>query len=229
MTVVEKLEQVERVIKMLRLEKCADTPLGDTSKRGVSGGERKRTNVANELLVNPSLIMLDEPTSGLDSRTAYELVVTLKALAQSGRTVLSSIHQPSSEVMHLFGSLVLMVDGHTVYAGAASKAISHFEQVGYGCPGWTNPADFYLMLLVNDGEDAPRNRLITAWEGTEKVAVEHLEIVTGDVCEEDETAMVEASYLWHGESYAVSYVEQLRVLFDRSMKTRWGTLVTNKA
>ena len=80
---------MESAIAMLRLEKCADSPIGGNGVRGVSGGERKRCSIANELLTNPSVIFLDEPTSGLDSRTAYELIVNLQALASSGVPILS--------------------------------------------------------------------------------------------------------------------------------------------
>merc|ERR1719261_723206 len=65
----EKIEEVDKVIKLLRLERCADTPI-----QLVSGGERKRTNIGTELLINPSIIMLDEPTSGLDSTSAVALM-----------------------------------------------------------------------------------------------------------------------------------------------------------
>ena len=211
---------------MLRLDKCAGTQIGNSAVRGVSGGERKRTSVANELLVNPSVIMLDEPTSGLDSRTAYELIVTLQALAQSGRTVISSIHQPSSEVMHLFQSLMLMADGKVVYMGENTAAVNYFEKAGFPCPAWTNPADFYLTLLVSDGKDAPRNKLVTAWqENSERVAgsSEAVEVIVTD------HDAVEAQYLFDGEeSYATTYLEQLEVLFERSMRTRWETLVANE-
>ena len=66
--------------------------------RGVSGGEKKRTSVGVELLINPSMIFLDEPTTGLDSTTALNLIRFLNKLAEAGRTVVTTIHQPSSEI-----------------------------------------------------------------------------------------------------------------------------------
>jgi len=66
-------------------------------KKTISGGERKRTAIGVELITDPSLILLDEPTSGLDSFKALQIVKLLKKLADQGKTVISTIHQPSSE------------------------------------------------------------------------------------------------------------------------------------
>lgn len=71
------------------------------------------------MITNPSLILLDEPTSGLDSFKAIQIVRLLKKLARSGKTVISTIHQPSSEAFSLFDRLILMCDGHCVYQNQA--------------------------------------------------------------------------------------------------------------
>ena len=92
----ERERVVESIIKNLGLQKCRDTYIGDTRIRGVSGGEKKRTSIGLELLINPSIIFLDEPTTGLDSTTSLNLVRFLNKLAKKGRTVISTIHQPSS-------------------------------------------------------------------------------------------------------------------------------------
>lgn len=88
----ERKQRVEELITALNLNKCRNTMIGNQWVRGVSGGERKRTNIANELITNPSLIMLDEPTSGLDSFTAESLLATLQGIARQGRTIITTIH-----------------------------------------------------------------------------------------------------------------------------------------
>lgn len=94
----DKLDLVDKMLKDLGLEKCADTYIGDDMIRGVSGGEKKRTCVGIELIMKPKLIFLDEPTSGLDSYAAHNVVQRLKEMAHhDGCNVLCTIHQPSSE------------------------------------------------------------------------------------------------------------------------------------
>ena len=65
----DKLKQVENTMQLLNLTKCGDTIIGDNRVRGISGGERKRVNIASELLTDPSVILLDEPTSGLGKQS----------------------------------------------------------------------------------------------------------------------------------------------------------------
>lgn len=90
------MDRVDIILKQLRLIKCQNTKIGGPLVKGVSGGERKRTSIGVELITDPQLIFLDEPTTGLDSFTASSVVDTLRELARSGRTVISTIHQPNS-------------------------------------------------------------------------------------------------------------------------------------
>lgn len=95
-TRAEKKAKVDEMIEVLGLKKCADTYIGNELIRGVSGGEKKRTSIGVELLINPSILFLDEPTTGLDSTTALHVIQFLNKLAKHGRTIISTIHQPSS-------------------------------------------------------------------------------------------------------------------------------------
>lgn len=141
-----KAAAAEAVIAELGLAACADTVVGNAFVRGVSGGERKRVSIGHELLVNPSLLILDEPTSGLDSTAAARLVATLSALARKGRTVVMSVHQPSSRVYRMFDSVLLLAEGSCLYFGAGRDAMDYFASVGFA-PGFhVNPADFMLDL-----------------------------------------------------------------------------------
>lgn len=121
-------DQVKDIVKgtimEMGLEDCADRLIGNWHLRGISGGEKKRLSIALEILVRPRLLFLDEPTSGLDSASAFFVVQALKSVARDGRTVVSSIHQPSSEVFALFDDLFLLSGGETVYFGEAKDAIT---------------------------------------------------------------------------------------------------------
>ena len=123
MTIEEVNGIVEGTIIEMGLQECADRLIGNWHLRGISGGEKKRLSIALEILTRPCLLFLDEPTSGLDSASAFFVVQTLRNIAHDGRTVIASIHQPSSEVFALFDDLFLLSGGQTVYFGAAKLAI----------------------------------------------------------------------------------------------------------
>lgn len=84
--------RVHSLIKVLNLQSCQNTIIGSVTKKGVSGGERKRASIGYELITNPSLLILDEPTSGLDSSTAAKVISLLKKESQRGMTIITSIH-----------------------------------------------------------------------------------------------------------------------------------------
>eukprot|EP00164_Ancoracysta_twista_P001279 GFYU01001677.1.p1 GENE.GFYU01001677.1~~GFYU01001677.1.p1 ORF type:complete len:808 (-),score=215.27 GFYU01001677.1:64-2487(-) len=169
LTKQEKLSRVDDVLDMLNIRKCADTIVGNMFTRGISGGERKRLNIGCELLTNPSLLILDEPTSGLDSSTALTIIKTLNELAKAGRTIITSLHQPSSEMYDNFDKTMLLADGHTVYYGKADQATNYFASIGYPCSARYNPADFLISLVTSEDlfETEPiREKLIEAYANT---------------------------------------------------------------
>ncbi|KAM8851663.1 ATP-binding cassette sub-family G member 8 [Synchiropus picturatus] len=143
-------QRVDDVIAELRLRQCAQTRVGNDYVRGVSGGERRRVSIAVQLLWNPGILILDEPTSGLDSFTAHNLVITLSRLARGNRLVLLSVHQPRSDIFQLFDLVVLMSSGSAVYCGAARDMVPYFTSLGYPCPRYCNPSDFYVDLISVD-------------------------------------------------------------------------------
>ncbi|KQJ97270.1 ABC transporter G family member 11 [Brachypodium distachyon] len=150
MPMEEKRDLVEGTIVEMGLQDCADTVIGNWHLRGVSGGEKRRVSIALEILMRPRLLFLDEPTSGLDSASAFFVTQTLRGLARDGRTVIASIHQPSSEVFQLFDRLYLLSGGKTVYFGQASEACEFFAQAGFPCPALRNPSDHFLRCINAD-------------------------------------------------------------------------------
>ncbi|OMO59515.1 ABC transporter-like protein [Corchorus capsularis] len=142
----DKVSIAETVLSELGLSKCENTIIGNTFIRGISGGERKRVSIAHEMLINPSLLILDEPTSGLDSTAAHRLVSTLGSLAQKGKTIVTSMHQPSSRVYQMFDSVLVLSEGRSLYFGKPTEAMPYFESVGFTPSFPMNPADFLLDL-----------------------------------------------------------------------------------
>ncbi|KAL1220905.1 ABC transporter G family member 12 [Cardamine amara subsp. amara] len=142
---------VEGTIIELGLQDCADRVIGNWQSRGISGGEKKRLSVALEILTRPQILFLDEPTSGLDSASAFFVIQALRNIARDGgRTVVSSIHQPSSEVFALFDDLFLLSGGETVYFGETKFAVEFFAEAGFPCPKKRNPSDHFLRCINSD-------------------------------------------------------------------------------
>lgn len=142
----EKAQHVEKVISELGLSLCRNSMIGGPLFRGISGGEKKRVSIGQEMLIDPSLLLLDEPTSGLDSTTAQRILNTIKRLASGGRTVVTTIHQPSSRLYHMFDKVVLLSGGCPIYNGPASTALEYFSSVGFSTCMTVNPADLLLDL-----------------------------------------------------------------------------------
>jgi ABC-type multidrug transport system ATPase subunit/pSer/pThr/pTyr-binding forkhead associated (FHA) protein/ABC-type multidrug transport system permease subunit len=127
--------RIATVLADLGLTESAGTRIGNAERRGISGGQRKRVNVAMELLTDPPLLFLDEPTSGLSSEDALTLMQLLRRLADKGKTVILTIDQPSLDVYRLMDNLIVVgkdgtVDGGRVayYGPAFPDAITFFSE-----------------------------------------------------------------------------------------------------
>ncbi|XP_066372247.1 ABC transporter G family member 26-like isoform X2 [Miscanthus floridulus] len=149
----QKRDRVDAIITELNLERCRHTKIGGAFVRGVSGGERKRTSIGNEILVDPTLLLLDEPTSGLDSTSASKLILVLQRLAKTRRTIITTIHQPSSRMFYMFDKLLLISDGHAIYHGKARDCMHHFSSLGFVPEIPMNPAEFLLDLATGNLDD----------------------------------------------------------------------------
>ena len=162
----DKKKVVDEVLRQLRLEKASDTIVGDPERGGISGGERKRVNIGVELVTNPSLLFVDEPTSGLDSSTARTVIETTKELAADGRSVLVTIHQPSSEVFFMFKRLLLLHKGRTVFFDETNNVVPYFTSLDYVCPPHHNPAEFIMAVLLDSstGNDSAGTDFIVKWD-----------------------------------------------------------------
>eukprot|EP00116_Pleurobrachia_bachei_P019309 sb/3479571/ len=166
----KRVAKVDAIIRKLGLLPCQHVMIGNpyTGLKGISGGQKKRLSVAVELLMDPPLMFLDEPTSGLDSYMAESMVKLISKLAQAERTILMTIHQPSSEVFALFDRVCLLADGHVAFLGDREAAIEHFDKMGKPCPNRFNPADHFIFeLAVKVGEEERCLGNIECREGTE--------------------------------------------------------------
>lgn len=162
---------IDQLLRITGLADCADTLIGSESKKGVSGGEKRRVSIAIQLLSRPRILFLDEPTSGLDSATSASILALLKELASAGTTIVTTLHQPSKEMFAQFDSLLLLAKGgRVVFNGPASKLESYLSQVGHPCPTYFNIADHALDILSHNVTEDPElakgrvEYLIKSWQ-----------------------------------------------------------------
>ncbi|KAH1098799.1 hypothetical protein J1N35_015720 [Gossypium stocksii] len=149
----EKKQRAETTIRETGLQDAMNTRVGGWGNNGLSGGEKRRLSICIEILTRPKLLFLDEPTSGLDSAGSYHVMRSIASLNRRDgvrRTIIASIHQPSSEVFKLFHSLFLLSAGKTVYFGTLSAANEFFASNGFPCPTLQNPSDHFLKTINKD-------------------------------------------------------------------------------
>ncbi|KAL2348745.1 hypothetical protein Fmac_002745 [Flemingia macrophylla] len=231
----EKIQHVERVITELGLTRCRSSMIGGPLFRGISGGEKKRVSIGQELLINPSLLLLDEPTSGLDSTTAQRILNTIKRLASGGRTVVTTIHQPSSRLYYMFDKVVLLSEGCPIYYGPASTALDYFSSVGFSTCVTVNPADLLLDLASGIAPDSKhateqsegleqekkqvRDSLIYAYEKNIATRLKD-EVCSPEVNNYNITKDACARNSITPEQWCTSWWHQFKVLLQRGVRER---------
>ncbi|KAL9147150.1 hypothetical protein ABFS82_13G156000 [Erythranthe guttata] len=234
MSVRQKYERVEMIVKELGLERCRHTRIGGGFIKGISGGERKRTSIGHEILVDPSLLLLDEPTSGLDSTSANRLLQILQDLGKAGRTIITTIHQPSSRMFHKFDRVLLIAEGYPVYYGKARDSMEYFSCLRFIPQIPMNPAEFLLDLATGQVNDiSVPDELFASQESTaelEKNVIRYLQHkykVELEPKEKEENHQarkvperlqldIQAKLDW-----TLTWFEQFRILFKRTFKERW--------
>jgi ABC transport system ATP-binding/permease protein len=121
--------RVSKALEDVGLEDKRHTRIGSATAKSLSGGQRKRVSIAMELVTDPPLLLLDEPTSGLSSRDAADLMALLRRLADEGRTVILTIHQPSYPMFVQMDQIVLLDNGQLAYFGPSAVDVFEFFDV----------------------------------------------------------------------------------------------------
>ncbi|KAF7789625.1 hypothetical protein EIP86_000571 [Pleurotus ostreatoroseus] len=129
-----------------------DMFIGSSTRRSISGGEKRRVSIACELVTSPSILFLDEPTSGLDAYNALSVMDSLVTLARDyNRTVVFTIHQPRSNIVSLFDKLILLAHGKLIYSGDTAKCYDYLQSINHPCPPGFNIADFAIDMTMLAG------------------------------------------------------------------------------
>jgi ABC-type multidrug transport system ATPase subunit len=217
--------RIADVLQQLGLDGTANTLIGSPERKGISGGQRKRVNLAMELLTDPVVLFLDEPTSGLSSEDSLRVMKLLRQLADSGKSILLTIHQPSLEAYRLMDNLVVVSKdrqgtgpGNLVYYGPAyPDAVAFFNPQGQ-TPAATkelSPEDIFSGL-----EKSPTD----TWRNRFEKSRYHREFVAGRV---GQRAPAGASRKTASERG--SFADQCITLVRRSCRIkladRWNTAI----
>ncbi|KAJ0819535.1 putative ABC-type xenobiotic transporter [Helianthus annuus] len=130
-------------LRILGLDVCRDTFVGDQMRRGISGGQKKRVTTG-EMLVGPAkTLFMDEISTGLDSSTTFQIVKCMQQVAHlTDNTIFMSLLQPAPETFDLFDDIILLSEGQIVYLGPRENIVEFFESCGFKCPERKGTADF---------------------------------------------------------------------------------------
>ncbi len=168
---VEKDAYVENVIEMLEMEGIADALIG-VPGAGLNLEQRKRVTIGVELAAKPEILFLDEPSSGLDGQSALTIILLLRKLADTGQSIICTIHQPAAELVEIFDSLILLVRGGKVaYDGpmgkACSEPLNYLSTYGRPCLETENPAEYFLDVIGAGSRSTVTDDWAQTWQESE--------------------------------------------------------------
>lgn len=145
----KKLSKDEKEVKVEELLAMLDiTDRRNDFIQNLSGGERKRLQIAIELVDDPKILFLDEPTTSLDIVASTQCIKFLKDIKE-GRMIIFTVHQPSAAMLPMFDHIYAVNAGNCIYQGTSGNLIKFFDELEMPCPSTYNPID-YLMEIANN-------------------------------------------------------------------------------
>jgi ABC-type multidrug transport system ATPase subunit len=217
-------KRVLKTLSSLGLYETKDLKVGSPLEKTISGGQRKRLNIALELIREPSVLFVDEPTSGLSSRDSENIMDLLKELALKGKLVFVVIHQPSSDIFKMFDKLIILdVGGYPIYNGNPvdgvmyfKRCINHVKSDESECPtcGNVNPEQIFNIIeskVVDEYGNQTQHRKISPKEWNSSYLKE---------LEPDPSSIMDAHEIPESTFKKPGWIKQLRVYFVRDVLSK---------
>ncbi|OWZ19440.1 ABC transporter [Phytophthora megakarya] len=222
-----KYDSVTECLDLLDLN-----PIADQIIRGSSVEQMKRLTIGVELAAQPSVLFLDEPTSGLDARSAKLIMDGVRKVANTGRTVVCTIHQPSTEVFSVFDSLLLLKrGGETVYAGELGKnaceMIAYFESISgvSRLEDNYNPATWMLEVIGAGvgNSNGDKTDFVKIFQ-----ASKHFDVLQSNLDREGVSRpSPDLPELTYGDKRAATEMTQMKLVMQRFFRMYWRTASFN--
>ncbi|KAJ2720377.1 ATP-binding cassette transporter snq2 [Coemansia sp. Benny D115] len=243
-------EFLDTLLDMYGLTGCADTIVGNAFLRGVSGGERKRVSIAEQVASGASIDIWDGSTRGLDSSSALDYVRSLRITTDVlHKSTLVTIYQASENIYELFDKVMVIDEGRQLYFGPADQAVEYFRSIGIDKPPRQTTSDFLTgvtqlqerRVLPGWEDRAPKNaeEFEAAWRQSQHYRAVQQEVAAfkqqmeqddrGREIREfvDQTKMgTDKSRLRRKSPYTTTFVYQLTKLFKREWEIFWGSRAT---
>ncbi|HRH65462.1 MAG TPA: ATP-binding cassette domain-containing protein [Bacteroidia bacterium] len=216
-------QKVLNTLESLGLTEIKELKVGNPLNKTISGGQRKRLNIALELVREPGILFVDEPTSGLSSRDAENVMDLLKQLALTGKLVFVVIHQPSSDIFRMFDKLLLLdVGGFPIYFGNPSDSLIYFKRQANladaeegECPacGNINPEQLFNIVELKELDEfgnQTRNRKVTPGEWNDLYKIQ----------KKNENFTAEVPSLPTHTSRKAGRLQQFKIFFTRDVLSK---------
>ena len=231
--------KVDTVHKLLSLENCLDTIIGNDLVRGVSGGEKKRVTIGEAMVTNARVFCMDEISTGLDAAVTYNIISALREWTRvTNGTAIVSLLQPTPEVYELFDDVLCLRDGSPVYHGDVNKVTEHFGNIGFDSENAKkgDVADWLLSVLVDPALHSRNQKnpyasgpgLRKGWvEESGELYKKSIE-ETSCVDEKDGKSIIELQTPFAKSQYSTSYPRAWPLHFNSVIKRQFQVTLRNK-
>lgn len=221
----EEIEQtIRNILNELDLYSIRNSKPGRTLDKTISGGQRKRVNIALELMREPSILLIDEPTSGLSSSDSRKIINLLREQTLKGKLVIANLHQPSSEIFKLLDQLIVLdIGGYPVYTGDPMDGIVYFKTIDQQvdaqekeCPVCGNINPEIILDIIEESEVDEKG----TYTGKRKITPQKWYELYKDYIEAQKEFREDKQALPQHSFHLPSKIKQFSIFFRRNLRAK---------